>query len=264
MPSRVDQLRNAETASIAPSDSASQTGRSERSERTAVSTGSRASSGPADKVFLHLYPRAEVPTIPYKLRFAISPDEWDQRVQLLAEYTERSAKPLAEGIYFFIMCIAIPAAIGYPFYLQVLDLVTDQPNGTKRQPTPADEMDAIIIPTAMALFLFIFFLVPMLLRKFVIRRRLRRETRGWAAVDQQRFFNKKKGVDLQWKVQLPRIFGSACAVRIPVPPRMEEDNRSMTELTMHSRANSWEDVEALGGAGLARGDSIGRQTMFSV
>lgn len=36
----------------------------------------------------------------------------------------------------------------------------------------------------------------------------------------------------------------------------------MTELTLHSRANSWEDVEALGGAGLARGDSIGRQTMF--
>jgi len=222
-----------------------------------VSVGPQAA--PIDKVFLHLYPRAEVPTIPYKLRFAISPDEWDQRVQLLAQYTERSAKPMAEAIFFFVFCIAIPAAIGYPFYLQVLDLVTEQPNGTRRQPTPADEMDAIIIPTAMALFLFIFFLIPMVLRKYVIRKRLQRETRGWAAVDQRRFV--KKSVDLHWKVQLPRIFGSACAVRIPVPPRLE-DERSMSEFTLHSRANSWEDVEALGGAGLARGDSIGRQTMF--
>lgn len=63
---------------------------------------------------------------------------------------------------------SIPAVIGYPFYLQVLDLVTEQPNGTKRQPTPADEMDAIIIPTALALFLFIFFLIPIVLRKYVV------------------------------------------------------------------------------------------------
>lgn len=212
-----------------------------------------------DKVFLHLYPRAEVPTIPYKLRFAISPDEWDSRVQLLAQYTESAAKPLAEAIYFFILCIAIPAAIGYPLYLQVLDISTEDANGKRRPATAADEMDAIIIPTVMALFLFIFFLVPMLLRKYIIRRRLRRETKGWAAVDRRRF-DKKDALDLQWQVRLPRIFGSACAVKIPVPPRLDDDRAS--EFTFHSRNNSWEDVEALGGAGLARGDSIGRQSMF--
>lgn len=71
MPSRVEQLRGSDTRSIAPSitpsESASQSG---RSERTAVSVGG--SQAPIDKVFLHLYPRAEVPTIPYKLRFAVS------------------------------------------------------------------------------------------------------------------------------------------------------------------------------------------------
>jgi len=245
MPSRVDQLR-AEERSVSPSDS----------DRTRVSTESQT---PTDNVLLHLYPRAEIPTIPYKLRFAISPDEWDRRVQLLALYTERSAKPRAELIYFFILCIALPIGIGYPLYLRVLDMVTEDPTGKRREPTAGDEMDAVAVPIAMAIFLFIFFLIPLFLRKYVIRRRLRKETRGWAAVDERRFG--KKTVDLQWRVRLPRIFTSGCAVHIPVPPRLLEDDTA-TEFTTHSRSNSWEDVEALGGAGLARGDSIAGRSMF--
>jgi hypothetical protein len=48
-----------------------------------------------------------------------------------------------------------------------------------------------------------------------------------------------------------------------VPPR-QDDSESYSEFSStHSRTNSWEeDVEALGGAGLARSDSLGRQTMF--
>lgn len=244
MPSRVDQLR-AEERSVSPSNS----------DRTRVSVETQTAT---DKVFLHIHPRAEIPTIPYKLRFAISPDEWDQRVQLLALYTERSAKPWAELIYFCIFCIAVPAAIGYPLYLRVLDMVTEEPTGKRREPTAADEMDAVAVPIAMALFLFIFFMIPIFLRKYVIRKRLRKETRGWATIDERRF--DKKNVDLQWRVRLPRIFASSCAVRIPVPPRLEDDR--MSEFTLHSRSNSWEDVEALGGAGLARGDSIGGRSMF--
>jgi len=45
-----------------------------------------------------------------------------------------------------------------------------------------------------------------------------------------------------------------------VPPRADDEASSV--FTLHSRSNSWEDVEALGGAGLARSESIGRQTMF--
>ena len=45
-----------------------------------------------------------------------------------------------------------------------------------------------------------------------------------------------------------------------MPPRSDDDASST--FTFHSRSSSWEDVEALGGAGLARSDSIGRQTMF--
>jgi hypothetical protein len=59
-------------------------------------------------------------------------------------------------------------AIGYPLYLRVLDMVTEEPTGKRRDPTAADEMDAVAVPIAMALFLFIFFLIPLFLRKYVV------------------------------------------------------------------------------------------------
>jgi hypothetical protein len=47
-------------------------------------------------------------------------------------------------------------------------MVTEEPTGKRRDPTASDEMDAVAVPIAMALFLFIFFLIPLFLRKYVV------------------------------------------------------------------------------------------------
>ncbi|CAG8773538.1 17079_t:CDS:2, partial [Acaulospora colombiana] len=83
-----------------------------------------------------------------------------------------------------------------------------------------------------------------------LQRRLNEETKAWMRIDLTKV---DKKVDVRWR-----------AIRIPVPPRLD-DSESYSEFSTHShsRTNSWEeDVEALGGAGLARSDSMGRQSMF--
>jgi len=245
MPSRIEQLRS-ESRFASPSG-LHRSGTVD-SERTAVGDA---------KVHLYLHPGTELPTVPYKLRFAISPDEWDRRLQSIAQHTQRAAKPLYEGIYFFFFCITMPAGIGYPLHRAVLDIATESNNGRRVRTDAEDKIDAVVIPCVLALILFMLFTIPLFIRKYILQGHMSHESRIWEAMDLKRM---DKRVDVRWRVRLPLIFGSTSAILIPVPPRSDDDASST--FTFHSRSSSWEDVEALGGAGLARSDSIGRQTMF--
>ncbi|CAG7845997.1 SubName: Full=Uncharacterized protein {ECO:0000313/EMBL:CCA69288.1} [Serendipita indica DSM 11827] len=255
MPSRVDQLRN-ETRSVSSVSTAS-------SDATAVDTPVG-----LETLYLYLYPGAELPSVPYKLRFAISPDEWDSRIQIIAEHTNNAARPLPEAIYFFICCIAIPAGIGYPLFMQMLDFAEATRKG--KGLTKQDGMIAIIISSVVALLLFMIFSTPLFVRKYILQRRMNRVTQSWEAIDQKKA---DKNLKLKWRVRLPYLFGSASALRIPVPPRTEGSGRTLIGMHAHSRSNSstssWEsDMEAQGGGSnagsmLARDDSFGGQSVFT-
>jgi hypothetical protein len=94
------------------------------------------------------------------------------------------------------------------------------------QPTVEDKMDAIIIPSVLAVLLFMMFSIPLFLRKYVVsdtlfrldncdlmvgpsqlQRRLNEETRAWMRIDQTKV---DKKVDVRWRVRLPFVFGSTC------------------------------------------------------
>ncbi|PVG02604.1 hypothetical protein CPB86DRAFT_750322 [Serendipita vermifera] len=257
MPSRLDQLR-AEARSVssgAPSIRSNLSG-------TTIQGATVQPPISDNRLELYLSPGDELPTVPYKLRFAISPDEWDKRIDSISLHTAKAAKPVIEGVYFFFFCIAIPAGIAYPIYLGLLELASqDDETEMMVTPTVEDKMDAIIIPSVLAVLLFMMFSIPLFLRKYVLQRRLNEETKAWMRIDLTKV---DKKVDVRWRVRLPFVFGSTSAIRIPVPPRMD-DSELYSEFSTHShsRTNSWEeDVEALGGAGLARSDSMGRQSMF--
>jgi len=249
MPSRLDQLRS-ESRTVSFGHNRSD---SVDSQRTAVGE---------DKIHLTLTPGAELPTVPYKLRFALSPDEWDRRMQYIAHRTEGAARPVGESIYFFICCICIPAGVGWPLFLLCKYVATHDDNEQKIKATSDDKIMAVVIPSVLALILFLLFVIPLFIRKYVLQRRMNKETRAWELVDLKKL---DKRANIQWRVRLPIIFGSTTAIQIPVPPRPSDDE-ALSDFSFpgHSRNNSTEevDVEALGGAGLARSDSIGQRTLF--
>ncbi|KAG8809291.1 hypothetical protein FRC19_005326 [Serendipita sp. 401] len=261
---------------------------------------------PQETLCVYIYPCAELPSVPYKLRFAIPPDEWDTRVQCIQKYVELAAKPIAETLWFSFFCIAIPVGVAYPLYMLILDLAeldaaangettsqgptsggdggnasTGANTGGKQAPggrlTREDKFYALLVPCIVSTLLFLLFLAPLLIRKYVLQRRVRKETVIWEEVDRKKLMaittttasTTGEEMKIRWRIRLPYLFSSACVIYIPIPPRTNEGTPEMMGLGLmqdrrlsrfmilgagiggdddsvpHTRQNSWDtDVEA--------------------
>jgi len=79
----------------------SNTSLSTASSETAVSTP--ASSRGPEKVVLQLAAGTERPSVPYKLRFTLSSQEWDERIECISHHREHSAQPYREVLWFLLV-----------------------------------------------------------------------------------------------------------------------------------------------------------------
>ncbi|KAG8844104.1 hypothetical protein FRB91_002855, partial [Serendipita sp. 411] len=254
---------------------------------------------PQETLCVYIYPCAELLSVPYKLRFAIPPDEWDTRVQCIQKYVELAAKPIAETLWFSFFCIAIPVGVAYPLYMLILDLAeldaaangettsegptsggTSTSTGSGKAPggrlTREDKFYALLVPCIVSTLLFLLFLAPLLIRKYVLQRRVRKETVIWEEVDRKKLMaittttsTTGEEMKIRWRIRLPYLFSSACVIYIPIPPRTNEGTPEMMGLGLmqdrrlsrfmmlgagvggdddsvpHTRQNSWDtDVEA--------------------
>jgi len=251
MPSRINELKSKE-------------GRHSRSSSRSASGSSSRESSPArpsgekDRVLLTLAPEKEVPTVPYKLRFTLTPDEWDERIVCLNKHREHAARPLLEALY-FVFAVGISGGIGYPLYKALLKAVTKADDAAVVQSSSKPNLNAALITVSIVLLCFILLLSPLFLRKYVLQRRLNIDLTDWATMD------RKKGEDLfadvQWRVSLPGVFRTSARIMIPVPVRTEyEKHRTLQRFPSVSQERI--DVEALGGTGLARADSMSSKSMF--
>jgi len=174
------------------------------SSETAMST----CAGP-EKVVLQLAAGAELPSVPYKLRFALSPQEWDERVECIARHRERSAQPRLE-ILWFLLVFGIPATVIYPLYTR---LFTSTNVSTGRDPAAT----AGVITIAVVMLLAMLLATPLFVRKYVLQRRMNKDVDRWAAIDRRK--TDEPDPDVRWRIRLPNIFRSTCDIHIPVPPR---------------------------------------------
>ncbi|KAG8806437.1 hypothetical protein FRC19_007253, partial [Serendipita sp. 401] len=248
--------------------------------------------------------------------------EWDTRVQCIQKYVELAAKPIAETLWFSFFCIAIPVGVAYPLYMLILDLAeldaaangettsqgptsgganagnasTGASTGSGKAPggrlTREDKFYALLVPCIVSTLLFLLFLAPLLIRKYVLQRRVRKETVIWEEVDRKKLMaitttttSSGEEMKIRWRIRLPYLFSSACVIYIPIPPRTNEGTPEMMGLGLggmmqdrrlsrfmilgggvggdddsvpHTRQNSWDtDVEAnrhhLQGGGLGAG-----------
>lgn len=62
----------------------------------------------------------------------------------------------------------MPAGIGYPLHRGVLDIATERDDGTRGNVGMEDKIDAIVIPCVLALILFMLFVIPLFIRKYVV------------------------------------------------------------------------------------------------
>lgn len=63
----------------------------------------------------------------------------------------------------------LPAGIGYPLFLACRWAVTHDGHQKKVKATTEDKIYAYLIPCLLALFLFLLFLIPLFIRKYVVR-----------------------------------------------------------------------------------------------
>jgi hypothetical protein len=214
-------LRHATLPGVGYIQNAANTRSLERSN-TSVSTSSSAtavSSGqvPEDKVVLQLAAGAELPSVPYKLRFALSPQEWDERLEVIARHRAHSAQPYWE-ILWFLLVFGIPGTAVYPLYTTLLSSVTgaDGRNVVSRGQDPT--ATASVITIGVVILLAMLLATPLFLRKYIVQRRLNKYVNRWAATDRRQTDEPDPDV-VRWKVRLPNIFRTACDIDIPVPPR---------------------------------------------
>jgi len=192
----------------------SNTSLSTTSSATAVSTS--AGSNCPDKVVLQLAAGAELPRVPYKLRFALSPQEWDERMECISRHREHSARPYWEMLWFFLI-LAIPAAAVFPLYMSLLASITSG-NGKKLLSQGQDPtVVAGLITIGVVMLLAILLATPLFMRKYVLQRRMNKDADQWAERDRRN--TDEPDPDVRWRVRLPNIFCTACQLQIPVPPR---------------------------------------------
>jgi len=184
------------------------------SSATAVTTS--ASSEVPERVVFRLAAGAELPTVPYKLRFALSPQEWDERLEVIARHRAHSAQPHWE-ILWFLLVFGIPAGAIYPLYTTLLTSTT---GGDRNKPASIGQNSitkAGVITIGVVMLLAMLLATPLFLRKYVVQGRMNKDANRWAATDRGK--TDEPDADVRWRVRLPNIFRTACDVYIPVPPR---------------------------------------------
>jgi len=202
----------------------------------------------SESVAVILGDKCDLPAVPYKLRFALSPQEWDDRIYAIAHRRERSGRGvyvLLEALWFF-FAFAIPTGLSYPLYLCLL-------NAT-RAPSKA-----VAITATLGLVIFAMFTAPLFVRRRLIQRRMNKITQEWQVVDQRR--TSDVGANVLWSVMLPGVFQSTCRVVIPVPPRTKTWSLEAT-LQSDKLGGMGYAGEYGGGAPLSRVDSSSSRSMF--
>jgi hypothetical protein len=264
MPSRVLTLR-AEKEKAAqlsvPKDAAFPTALTRSNTSSSVSSSTSSSSGTRvgsqyggepEAVVVVLDNGSDLPAVPYKLRFALSPQEWDERIYNVSSKRERSGRGvyvLLEALCFF-FAVAIPAGLGYPVYLAILQATRNTKSDAQSR--------AAGITGCLAILIFGLLAAPLFVRRHLIQRRMNKVTQGWQAIDQQRTSDVTANV--LWRVILPGVFQSSCRVIIPVPPRVK--TWSLEAVLQSDKLASMFGPEYQGGAPLSRVDSSSSRSMF--
>jgi len=165
---------------------------------------------------LQLAAGAELPSVPYKLRFALSRQEWDERLEVIARHRAHSAQPYWETLW-FLLVFGIPGTAVYPLYTTLLTSVTgaDGHNVVSRGQDPT--ATASVITIGVVILLAMLLATPLFIRKYIVQRRLNNYVNRWAATDRRK--TDETDPDVRWKVRLPNIFRTVCDIDIPVPPR---------------------------------------------
>jgi len=235
----------------------SNTSLSTASSATAVST-SASSNGP-DKVVLQLAAGAELPSVPYSLRFALSSQEWDERIDCIARHRENSARPYLEMLW-FLLILVIPAAAIYPLYTSLFTSITGV-NGTRPVSTTRQDPTITVglITVGVVMLLAMLLATPLFVRKYVLQRRMNKDADRWAVID--RCKTDEPDPNVRWRVRLPNIFHTACQIHIPVPPRKR--SISLEAALEKNKMASLAATDEKGGVALSRVDSIASQrSMF--
>jgi len=161
---------------------------------------------------LQLAAGAELPSVPYRLRFALSSQEWDERMECITGHRKRSAQPYLEMLWIFLVLV-VPAAAIYPLYMSLFALIARTARQTGRDATTT----AGLITIGVVILLDMLLATPLFVRKYMLQRRMYKDTERWAEVDRHK--TDEPDPDVRWRVRLPNLFRTACYIQIPVPPR---------------------------------------------
>lgn len=151
-----------------------------------------------------------LPAIPYELQNVYSPEVWQSRVQAATQVCRDWSHPVMERLYFLAILIiqfVIPSIITNVVFSHIFA-------GDDGQIPPSKFFEFRAISMGLFLGVFILFWTPLIIWKYLGKRKVRSLQREWFALDRA---TSQNGFVSQWTITKPGLFSSTRVIRISVP-----------------------------------------------
>jgi len=192
----------------------------------------------ANKIVLYLSSARPAPvSVPIELREEITPDVWAGRLAQITQTASRYYKPIFERVY---AVVAILSIIIVPMVLFKV-ILSAMHFGNDSDPTVANVYEARAISFALFVGMVIFFLVPIVVWKYIGQREVNALLKKWEKADQ----TGRGSVPMStWKVKTPGIVRSNIVLTIQLPPGVAVSAFHINAYLPSSLVNPPVDVEA--------------------
>jgi len=151
-----------------------------------------------------------LPPIPYELQNVYTPEVWQSRVQAATKVCQDWSHPVLERLYFLAILIiqfVIPSVISNAVFSQLFA-------GDDGQIPPGKFFEFRAISMGLFVGTFILFWTPLIVWKFLGKRKVRGLQREWFTLDR---VTSQNGFVSRWTITKPGLFSSTRVIRISVP-----------------------------------------------
>ncbi|KAJ7703139.1 hypothetical protein B0H17DRAFT_1041903 [Mycena rosella] len=160
-------------------------------------------------IVLYLSPIQPAPPVPVELRGEITPDVWADRLAAITRTASRYNKPMFERVWTVVALLAIiivPVVI-FQVVLSALHFKSD--------PTTSHAFEARGISFAIFVAMVLFFLLPIVIWKYIGHKEVTSMLKKWENADQ----NGRGSVPMSmWSVKTPGVWRNNIILNIQLPP----------------------------------------------
>ncbi|KAJ7680382.1 hypothetical protein DFH06DRAFT_415456 [Mycena polygramma] len=164
----------------------------------------------ANKIVLYLSPNRPAPvSVPIELREEITPDVWAGRLSAITEAGSRYNKPMFERVWTVVGILAViivPAAL-FQVILSALHF--------RSEPTASHAYEARGISFALFVGMVLFFLLPIIIWKYIGQRHVNTMLKKWENEDK---LGRGSTPLSKWMVKTPGVARSNIVLTIQLPP----------------------------------------------